>query len=250
MEQIRWLLPVRPGDALSGRVICLGSTMSSPRPGLGVVTFACEALNGRGERVMSWIAHCAFGRGGRDDRPAAAAPSRARTSAVVRNPGEHGLKYFEDIRLGDEIAIGQSRFCPDEISAFSRDYDPRSAHPKGSGRACASGWHVTAVWMKTLVRYYVREAQKLRARGQTVPQLGPSPGMRHLRWLNPVHAGDVLTFRTWAERKIDLPAWRDWGLLIGGSEVTNQHGDTVVSFYAQLLLERRNRARGAALSEA
>ena len=102
--------------------------------------------------------------------------------------------------------------------------------------------------MRTLVRYYPREAQKLRARGQPVPQLGPSPGMRHMTWFHPVHGGDVLTFRTWAERNIDLPAWRDWGLLIGGSEVTNQHGDVVLSFYAQLLLERGNRARGAALA--
>jgi acyl dehydratase len=98
------------------------------------------------------------------------------------------------------------------------------------------------------VRYYLREAQKLRARGEPVPQLGPSPGMRHMTWHSPVHAGDVLTFRTWAERKIDLPAWRAWGLLIGGSEVTNQHGEVVLSFYAQLLLERRNEARDAALA--
>jgi len=109
------------------------------------------------------------------------------------------------------------------------------------GQECASGWHVGALWTQHFVRYYLREAEKLRARKLAAPQLGPSLGLRHLSWSLPVFGGDTLTFTSWAERKIDLPSTEDWGLLIGGGEVVNQKGAVVLSFFAQLLLERRRR---------
>jgi acyl dehydratase len=250
MEEIRWLIPVRPGDFLSGRVTCI-ATSAPPWPGLGAVTFFCEALNGFDQRVMSWLANFAFQRRSGDDGAGRVAREQGRTSAVIRNPSDHGLKYFDDVRLGDEIAIGQYQFLPERIGAFSRDYDPWSAHPEAApGRRCASGWHVAAIWMQRLIRYYLREAQRLRASGRAVPQLGPSPGIRHINWRRPVYAGDVVTFKSWAERKIDLPSKPEWGLLLGGCEGSNQHGEIVISFYATFLLERRQGARRLAQVEA
>jgi acyl dehydratase len=50
IEELRWLMPVRAGDVLSGRVTCISSSAVGPWPGLGAVTFFCEALNGRDQR--------------------------------------------------------------------------------------------------------------------------------------------------------------------------------------------------------
>lgn len=244
IDEIRWLLPVRPGDVLLGRAICLGTGATSPWPGLGVVEMRCEALNGDGQRVMWWHAHLAFEQRDRVAAEAAEPRRRAPVRSAERKPGEHGIKFFEDVGIGEEIALGQHCFSADAMAAFRNAYDPSPAHSEAAGeRPCASCWHIAAVWMRRLVSHYCREEHKLRTGGQPVPELGPSPGIRRMAWHRPVHAGDTLSFTTWAERKRELPIRSGWGLLIGAAEAVNQHGEIVMSFLAELLLERRDRVR-------
>lgn len=75
-----------------------------------------------------------------------------------------------------------------------------------------------------------------------MPGLGPSPGVRHLRWLVPVRAGDELTLQAWAVRKLEISPRSNWGLLTGACAAVNQFGQNVLSFEGQLLLERRMQA--------
>lgn len=242
IEEIRWLAPVRPGDRLTGRAICLGQRTTAPRPDLGVADLRCEAYNERGQRVMWWRAHVALGRRCGGDRLGGGMPGRITASRIARRPAQHGVKFFEDITIGDEIALGCGRLTTRDIATFRREFDPLATHPAaaGDGPACASLWHIAAVWMQKLLAYYAGEAQELRARGEAVPALGPSPGIRDMCWHSPVHAGDVLEFSTWAERRLELPPLSRWGLLVGGAEARNERGEVVVSFYANLLLERRH----------
>ncbi|HTT78169.1 MAG TPA: MaoC family dehydratase [Stellaceae bacterium] len=53
IDELRWLKPVRPGDALSLRVTVLEARPSRSRPGEGVVRSHVEVLNQHGEVVMS-----------------------------------------------------------------------------------------------------------------------------------------------------------------------------------------------------
>jgi acyl dehydratase len=53
LDELRWLRPVRPGDSLSLRVTIESARLSRSKPGQGVVTGLVEALNQRGETVMS-----------------------------------------------------------------------------------------------------------------------------------------------------------------------------------------------------
>jgi acyl dehydratase len=53
LDELRWLRPVRPGDALSLRVTVLEARPSRSRPGEGIVRSHVEVLNQRGEAVMS-----------------------------------------------------------------------------------------------------------------------------------------------------------------------------------------------------
>ena len=55
----------------------------------------------------------------------------------------------------------------------------------------------------------------------------------------PVAAGDRIRFRAWAERKAIIDPCSNWGLLIGRCAGVNQDDLPVVTFEAQLLLERR-----------
>ncbi len=53
IDELRWLLPVRPGDLLRGRVTILDAKPSRSKPDRGVVTSLVELFNQRGEKVFS-----------------------------------------------------------------------------------------------------------------------------------------------------------------------------------------------------
>lgn len=53
LDELRWLLPVRPGDSLSVRVSIQDARRSLSKPDRGLVHSSIEVLNQRGEAVMS-----------------------------------------------------------------------------------------------------------------------------------------------------------------------------------------------------
>jgi acyl dehydratase len=62
VEEIRWLVPVRPGDTLRGRATILETTPSSKRDDRGTVRARFETLNQDGDVVMTMVARGLFGR--------------------------------------------------------------------------------------------------------------------------------------------------------------------------------------------
>ena len=66
IDEVRWLKPVRPGDALRFRSTVLEATPSKTRPNRGTVTFRWEVLGPDGATAMSMIGRQLFLR-----RPAA-----------------------------------------------------------------------------------------------------------------------------------------------------------------------------------
>lgn len=56
VDEVRWLLPVRPGDVLVVRVNVLEATPSRSKPDRGLVRSSIETLNQRDEVVMSFKA--------------------------------------------------------------------------------------------------------------------------------------------------------------------------------------------------
>jgi acyl dehydratase len=53
VDQIRWLLPVRPGDVLNARGTVQEVTRSSSKPDRGIIKVIYEVFNQKGERVMT-----------------------------------------------------------------------------------------------------------------------------------------------------------------------------------------------------
>ena len=53
VEEVRWILPVRPDDELSLRATVLDTRTSKSRPEMGFVRFQFELFNTRGQRVMT-----------------------------------------------------------------------------------------------------------------------------------------------------------------------------------------------------
>ena len=66
IDEVRWLKPVRPGDALRFRSTVLEAAPSRTKPNRGTVTFRWEVINQDGDVVLSMIGKQLFLR-----RPAA-----------------------------------------------------------------------------------------------------------------------------------------------------------------------------------
>jgi acyl dehydratase len=53
IEEVRWLAPVRPGDALTVRATVLETRASKSRPDMGIVSMLFEVVTGNGQKVMT-----------------------------------------------------------------------------------------------------------------------------------------------------------------------------------------------------
>ena len=62
IDNIRWLKPVRPGDTIAYGRIVLESRASTTRKGVGLVKHRWEAVNQRGELVLTMEGWGMFGR--------------------------------------------------------------------------------------------------------------------------------------------------------------------------------------------
>ncbi|MCX4734106.1 MaoC/PaaZ C-terminal domain-containing protein [Streptomyces sp. NBC_01363] len=60
VDQLRWLLPVRPGERLTASITVAGSSISLTRPDCGTVHNHCELVRGDGQEVMTMTLHAMF----------------------------------------------------------------------------------------------------------------------------------------------------------------------------------------------
>jgi len=60
LDELKWLKPVRPGDALSVEVSVLEVTPSKSKPDRGSVKIGYHCTNQRGESVMTMVARVLF----------------------------------------------------------------------------------------------------------------------------------------------------------------------------------------------
>ncbi|AXS80408.1 MaoC family dehydratase [Dechloromonas sp. HYN0024] len=55
IDELRWLAPVRPGDTLHGEIEVLEVRPSKSKPDRGIARLRYQAINQRGEAVLSFI---------------------------------------------------------------------------------------------------------------------------------------------------------------------------------------------------
>src|SRR5271169_3371991 len=119
--------------------------------------------------------------------------------------------FYEDILIGQSGDLGQTKFSREAILAYGKRFDPRIVAQAAEGRAplAAAGMHVAAAGMRQLVdaRSVLRAA--MAERGETLPELGVSPGFKGMRWPHPVHEGDIVSYsmETVSKRETSKPKW-------------------------------------------
>lgn len=145
--------------------------------------------------------------------------------------------------IGVTTTLGSHTFTPEAIKAFAEKYDPQPFHidedaAKGSvlGGLCASGWHTAATWMKyNLTTRAATETLRWTGPGP-MPEFGPSPGIRNLKWLKPVYAGETVTFTRTGVTHRPLASRPGWRLLSIRAEAFDSTGDKVIEFESSVLV--------------
>lgn len=170
----------------------------------------------------------------RDPHAAALTDTRHTAAKHAEHNGER-MRYLEDFKAGESIDLGSVTVTEDEILEFARRYDPQPFHvdPQAArtssfGGLIASGWHTCSLWMRGFADVVLNNAHSL-----------GSPGGDELRWLKPVRPGDTLT-ATYQVLEV-TPSERSpsRGTVRARGQMTNQHGDVVMTVIVRNLFTRR-----------
>ncbi len=257
VDEVKWLRPVRPGDALSLRRTVLAAKPSRSRPEMGLVQLRVELLGEGGAPVMEQVNWIMFGRRGLTaPRPAGdwlGQPWRyspPETPSPLEPPLEAAepARFFEELEIDRGFALGSFVFTRDEIVAFAGAFDPQPFHMDEEaaaqsqfGALIASGWHTGSVWMASMVAHRQRQLAAFAQAhpGRPAPRLGTSPGFRDLRWLKPVFAGDRISYHSRVVSTRASASRPQWGLFFHHNTGVNQRGETVFSFEGCAFVERR-----------
>lgn len=242
IDELRWLAPVLPGDSLNVRLRITGLRDSASKPGLGFVSAAMEVENGRGETVMTQKFSFMLARRGTDPLP----PRPVTIGAPERLPEQDDAQvvpFLRDADIGMTRDLGPYSFDAESIVAFARAYDPQVFHLDDAaarkthfGGLCASGWHTAGAYMNRLLTTRARDCAYTAARGP-VPEAGPSPGFRNMRWIRPVYAGDTLRFSTKLTDKRASQSRPNWGLAFARNSAVNQRDEPVFAFDSTVFMQ-------------
>ena len=142
--------------------------------------------------------------------------------------------HFEDFHPGETSEYGAYRVTGEEIVAFAREFDPQPFHldedaAKRSllGSLSASGWHTAAMLMRMNCDEWVNRSASL-----------GSPGLSEVKWLKPVHPGDVLRARRTVLSARQSKSRPGMGLVECLFAALNQSGESVMTqqgFFLQAL---------------
>lgn len=145
------------------------------------------------------------------------------------------MRYFEDFKTGDVFELGSRSVTKEEILDFARQFDPQPFHideerAKDSiyGGLIASGWHTASMAMRLLADEILVDAAGM-----------GSPGLDELRWPKPVRPGDTLSARMEVLSSRASESKPDRGVVNSRIEVSNQKGETVLTWKAIGMYRRR-----------
>lgn len=148
--------------------------------------------------------------------------------------------YFQ---VGETITLGSHLFEPDEIIAFAKKFDPQPFHlseetARGSvfGALCASGWQTAATWMKYNVRMGQLGGKPWEGDGPA-PTVGASPGIKNLKWLKPVFAGETITYTRKVTGHRALASRPGYQVLTVWGEGHDSKGDKVIEFESAVIVK-------------
>jgi acyl dehydratase len=152
------------------------------------------------------------------------------------NPITANRRHYEDLRVGEVIALGQTTVSEDMIFTFAKEFDPLPFHldeeaAKQSllGGLASSGWQTGALTLRLLGDSFLNG---IAAAGGL--------GFSDLKWKKPCMAGDTIAATatiTALRRSTHHPKL---GIMTLDLDVKNQKGEPVMSMSLANLVEVRD----------
>ena len=143
--------------------------------------------------------------------------------------------HWEDFREGEVREFGAVTVKREDIVRFASEFDPQPFHVDDEaasqtmfGGLIASGWHTASMAMRMMCDGYLLHSTSL-----------GSPGVEHLKWLQPVRPGDTLHMRLTVLETRPLKSRPGVGLVKIRHEVMNQHGQAVMEMEGYGMFGRR-----------
>jgi acyl dehydratase len=152
------------------------------------------------------------------------------------NPITAGRRHFEDLALGEEVALDSITVTKEMIVSFAREFDPFPFHldeaaAKRSllGGLAASGWQTAGLTLRLLTDAFL---SRIASAGGL--------GFSDLKWKRPVMKNDTITGTA---RIIELRRSRShpqWGVVTIELDMRNQKNEPVMGMKLANLIETRH----------
>jgi len=147
------------------------------------------------------------------------------------------MRYLEDFAVGQKFESNRITITADQVRAYAAQFDPQPFHLDDEaarhsifGGLAASGWHTASLTMGLLVRSDLEPA------GGFI-----GAGVDELRWPAPVRPGDELHLVSEVLETRESRSRPTHGLMRVRVNTLNQRNETVQTFIATLLVERKPR---------
>lgn len=143
--------------------------------------------------------------------------------------------WLEDFAAGQVYETAGATVTEPQILDFALQWDPQPFHldvvaaeASPYGGLIASGFHTLLIAFRLFL-----------AEGLIADSSIGSPGIESLRWLKPVRPGDTLRARMEVVETRESRSKPDRGSMLADYAVTNQSGETVMTWRCTHLLLRR-----------
>ncbi len=143
-----------------------------------------------------------------------------------------------------ETCIGAFTFTEAVVLDFATQFDPQRFHTDRQkaeesmlGGLCASGWQTVSVWMKLQRQSIAEKTAELKSRNMPWAEFGPSPGMRHLKWLRPVYVDQTITYTNHIQSLRKSRSQPGWWLMTNHARAENQENERVMQFESTVFLK-------------
>ena len=144
--------------------------------------------------------------------------------------------YFDDFEPGQIFHSKGATLSESQILDFALLYDPQPFHLDKEAAAegpfnglIASGFQTLSLAFRLFYQEKVINACSM-----------GSPGLDELRWTRPVRPGDTIKVQATVREKRPSRSKPDRGTLLMDYDVTNQLGETVMTFTAIHIFARRS----------
>ncbi|MFO8011528.1 MAG: MaoC/PaaZ C-terminal domain-containing protein [Dehalococcoidia bacterium] len=144
------------------------------------------------------------------------------------------IKYFDDFIIGERETIGSYTVDKDEVIEFSKLWDPQPFHVDEEAAKASHLKGIIAPFGYTM-GIVIRLAHQ---NGMDVSTAG-GLGIDEVRFPLPVRPGNRITVVRECVLARDSDSMPDYGILTLKMEVTNQHGDIVLTYKVTMLAEKR-----------